>query len=58
MKITNFKNKNRTVVLSSFPSYNSRCQLNEPIVVQIYSNADIQKQEILDENKGKSGVYR
>jgi hypothetical protein len=29
-----------------------------PGVIVVYSNADIQKVEILKENKGKSGVYR
>src|SRR6266566_3610699 len=54
MKRTNNKNKNRTVVLSSFPFTTAGATFNEPIVVKIYPNADIQKQHILDENKGKS----
>lgn len=31
---------------------------NEPIPVKLYANADIQKESILRENKGLSGVYR
>jgi len=30
---------------------------NEPIPVKLYANADIQKEAILRENKGLSGVY-
>jgi hypothetical protein len=31
---------------------------NIPVAVAIYSNPELQKQEILSENRGKGGVYR
>jgi hypothetical protein len=43
----------------NFTSYTSNASINSDIIpVKLYSNASIQKQDILKENKGLSGIYR
>jgi hypothetical protein len=49
-----------TPYIQQLSHYSTRPELsgNEPTPVKLYANADLQKEAILRDNKGLSGVYR
>lgn len=56
LRATNLSTKFYT--LTSIQSYSTDSSNNNVTPVKLYANADIQKLEIMKDNKGKSGIYR